>query len=81
MDKDIRKEEREWEEKHNGGKISREDIKKSKKRLTLDDIDAFHRQLKRHINKNMTGVSAVYLHLYISFMFSSTTGKKTTKPL
>ena len=105
MDKDIRKEEREWEETHNGEKISREDIKKkkyenqeldrienygrltqaefeelkSRKRLTLDDIDAFHRQLKRHINKNMTGVSAVYLHLYISLYVFKHNWKKDHK--
>lgn len=39
---------------------------KKEKHLTLDDIDAFHSQLKRHINKNMTGVATVYLHLYLA---------------
>ena len=55
---------------------------KSKKRLTLDDIDSFHRQLKRHINKNMTGVSAVYLHLYISlYVFKHNWKKDHKSPL
>ena len=38
---------------------------KREKGLNLDRIDSFHRQLKRHINKNMCGVSTIYLPLYI----------------
>lgn len=38
---------------------------KREKGLTLEKIDSFHRQLKRHINKDMSGVSTVYLPLYI----------------
>ncbi|SBW10149.1 putative Zn-finger DNA-binding domain protein [uncultured Eubacteriales bacterium] len=38
---------------------------KASRRLTLENVDHFHRQLKRHINKDMAGVSTVYLHRYI----------------
>ena len=38
---------------------------KAEKHLTLNNIDSFHIQLKRHINKNLTGVATVYLPLYL----------------
>lgn len=38
---------------------------KDSKGLTLDNINNFHRQLKRRINKDMSGVSTIYLPLYI----------------
>ena len=40
---------------------------KSAKGLTLDDIDNYHGELKLRINKEMRGVSTIYLHLYIAF--------------
>ena len=40
---------------------------KDEKNLTLLNIDRFHGQLKRHIEKNMTGVATKYLYLYIAF--------------
>lgn len=40
---------------------------KSEKHLTLLNIDRFHGQLKRHIEKNMTGVATKFLYLYIAF--------------
>ena len=33
---------------------------------SLNNIDSFHIQLKRHINKNLTGVATVYLPLYLA---------------
>lgn len=40
---------------------------KTAKKLTLDDIDNYHGELKLRINKEMRGVSTIYLHLYIAF--------------
>lgn len=39
---------------------------KAEKHLTLNNIDSFQIQLKRHINKNLTGVATVYLPLYLA---------------
>ncbi len=35
--------------------------------LTLENVDHFHRQLKRRINKDMAGVNTSYLYRYIGF--------------
>lgn len=40
---------------------------KDAKDLTLDRIDDYHGDLKLRINKEMRGVSTIYLHLYIAF--------------
>lgn len=40
---------------------------KTAKGLTLDDIDNYHSELKLKINKELRGVSTVYLYLYIAF--------------
>ena len=40
---------------------------KAKKGLGLNRVDSTHRQIKRYINGNLTGVSTIYLHRYLSF--------------
>lgn len=52
---------------NNYGRLSFSEFEslKETRRLTLENVDRFHRQLKRHINKDMAGVSTVYLHRYI----------------
>ena len=92
MKKIVRKEQKDWAEKHNGRELAEETILKryyqtqgldrvenygrlsfaeferlkAEKHLSLNNIDSFHIQLKRHINKNLTGVATVYLPLYLA---------------
>ncbi len=90
--KTIKKEQKDWAEKHSGRELAEDTIRKryyrtqgldrienygrlsfadferlkKEKHLTLNDVDSFHNQLKRHINKNLTGVATVYLPLYLA---------------